>query len=129
MNQTTEQKHQSLSGLFPDYNGVKTTRIRNPLRMLDGKKVSLLNKSQLKKLLDKQCFTEEEKSYIKEQRRKFKCRQTSLEHREAEKVLEIATIIEIEGLGIVRDALLIEKDNLTKDIDLYLAKLRIGANY
>ena len=127
MNQTIERKRKSLRGLFPDYITASTRMIGNPLKMLDGNKVSSLDKSQLKHLLEKQCFSEEEKSYIKELRRKYQCRQTSLKHREAEKVQEIATVIEIEGLEIVRNSLLSEKNYLVKDIHLYLVELRNGA--
>ncbi|KAI6655118.1 hypothetical protein LOD99_2407 [Oopsacas minuta] len=88
----------------------------NLSNVLDGKKVSNLNKAKLKNLLRKPCFSKEDKSFIKELRRKYQCRQTSQEQRDAEKVLEMAIQIEIECLKWEKDSLEEEKECIKRQI-------------
>ena len=68
--------------------------------VLDAEKFANITKVKLKTLLFKPCFSEEERSCIKELRRKYQCRRTSKKHREIEKVAELATEIEIECLKL-----------------------------
>lgn len=72
---------------------------------LDGEKVANITKVKLKNLLIKPFFSEEERSCIKELRRKYQCRRTSKKHRDIEKVEEMATELEIECLRLEKQKL------------------------
>ena len=115
------QKDSSLRQFFVDGNQY-CSQNTNLSSLLDGEKVSNITKSKLKKLLTKPCFSEEDKSYIKELRRKYRCRQTSKKHRDSEKVLEISLEIEIDCLKWEKEALKEEKECLKTEIkDLKMA--------
>ena len=84
--------------------------------VLDNEKVGNITKIKLKNLLIKPCFSEEERSCIKELRRKYQCRRTSKKHRDIEKVAEMATEIEIECLRLEKQKLEEESKVLIRQI-------------